>query len=467
MKILKNKLELYAVTANHSTIDHIRAALEGGITALQLRCKNADPSYLHPLAVQTVELCRQYGALCILNDNVQLAKECGFDGVHLGQSDMSPLQAREILGKNAVIGVTVKNVQQALQAQRDGADYLGCGAAFATQTKADTYVIDHQIYRDIISAVSIPVVAIGGIDQNNVLSLAGLGLAGVAVSGGIFVANNINTAARRLTYKAKAAVSPPTALTIAGSDSSGGAGIQADIKTMLANGVYASCAITAMTAQNTMGVYGIQSATPDFLAAQIDSVFEDIFPLAVKIGMLGSSSLTRVVCDRLQYHGAKNIVVDPVMVATSGAKLMEDENFAVLTQKLLPMALVTTPNIPEAEALTGISIHTRADMESAAKTIFDRYGCAALVKGGHSIEDASDVLYNGSFTWFKDKRIECNNTHGTGCTLSSAIASNLAKGYNLVYAIDLAKQYIRGALQNDLNLGFGSGPLNHGWRINE
>lgn len=462
---LKEKLMLYAVSANDTDMGQIISALEGGITCFQLRYKNTDPEKLLPLAEQIADICKTYGVPFIVNDNVHLAKYCGADGVHLGQSDMDPKQARQILGDNAIIGVTVKNVHQAQIACQDGADYLGCGAAFSTLTKSDTSLIDHQIYRDITSAVDIPVVAIGGIDDQNALSLSGYGLAGLAVSGGIFGADDICAAAHRLCRKAKAIVSPPSALTIAGSDSSGGAGIQADIKTMLANGVYASSAITAMTAQNTKGVYQIQMSTPEFLAAQIDSVFEDIFPMAVKTGMLGNGALTQVVCDRLKYHGAQNIVVDPVMVATSGARLMEDQNFTALTTLLLPMAKVVTPNIPEAQALTGLAINTRADMEIAAKAIYDRYGCAALVKGGHSIQDASDVLYDGCFTWFEGKRIDCQNTHGTGCTLSSAIASNLAKGYNLVMAIELAKQYISGALQNDMNLGFGSGPLNHGWRI--
>jgi len=253
-----------------------------------------------------------------------------------------------------------------------------------------------------------------------------------------------------------------TALTIAGSDSSGGAGIQADIKTMTMNGVYAMSAITALTAQNTTGVRGILESAPDFLKQQIDAVFEDIYPDAVKIGMVASGDLIRVIADRLKHYDAKNIVVDPVMVATSGSVLMKSEALRTLREELLALCTVATPNIPEAEQLSGMTIRSKKDMEQAAKILADACHCAILLKGGHAIEDANDLLFqNGEMIWFQGKRIHNPNTHGTGCTLSSAIAANLAKGMALDTSIRRAKNYISGALQDGMDLGHSSGPLNH------
>ena len=274
-----------------------------------------------------------------------------------------------------------------------------------------------------------------------------------------------------------------TVLSIAGSDSSGGAGIQADLKTMTMNGVYGMTAITALTAQNTTGVTGILEVTPEFLKQQLDAVFEDIFPDAVKIGMVSSSELIKIIAERLRFYGAKNIVVDPVMVATSGSKLLQDEAITTLTSYLLPMATVTTPNIPEAEILSGMEIKTVAQMQEAAELIGRKYNCAVLLKGGHAVNDANDLLYkredsnsdkgkideagteNSKFIWFEGKRINNPNTHGTGCTLSSAIASNLAKGLKLEDAVRKSKEYISGALSAMLDLGKGSGPMMHNFDL--
>ncbi len=255
-----------------------------------------------------------------------------------------------------------------------------------------------------------------------------------------------------------------TALTIAGSDSSGGAGIQADLKTMLANGVYGMSAITALTAQNTTGVEAISEVSPEFLGQQLDAVFTDIFPDAVKTGMVANAKLIDIIAERLNFYKAKNIVVDPVMIATSGARLISENAITVLKEKLLPLAAVVTPNIPESEVMSGMRISNKLDMEQAAKYIGERYGCSVLLKGGHSISDANDLLYeNGEMTWFEGVRINNPNTHGTGCTLSSAIASNLAKGYDLKQSVKLAKEYISGALSVMLDLGKGSGPMHHGY----
>ena len=255
-----------------------------------------------------------------------------------------------------------------------------------------------------------------------------------------------------------------TALSIAGSDPSGGAGIQADMKTMTMNGVYAMTAITALTAQNTTGVTAIMEVTPLFLQQQLDAVFQDIWPDAVKVGMVSSPELAAVIAQRLEMYAAVNIVVDPVMVATSGSALIQGSAVSLMREKLFPLATVITPNIPEAEALSGLSIHTETDMERAAKAIGESCGCAVLCKGGHSVNDANDLLYDhGTFTWFAGKRIQNPNTHGTGCTLSSAIAANLAKGLELKAAIEKAKAYLSGALAAMLDLGKGSGPLDHAY----
>ncbi len=255
-----------------------------------------------------------------------------------------------------------------------------------------------------------------------------------------------------------------TALSIAGSDSCGGAGIQADIKTITLNGVYAMSAITALTAQNTTGVRAIEEVSPEFLRHQIDAVFEDIPPDAVKIGMVSSAALIETIAERLNFYRADNIVVDPVMVATSGARLIADEAVQTLKQSLLPLAVVITPNIPEAEVLADMKITDRDSMAEAAEIIGRRYGAAVLVKGGHSIHDATDILCrDGILTTFEGKRIDNPNTHGTGCTLSSAIAANLAKGYPIEEAVRKAKAYISGALGAMLNLGKGSGPMDHGF----
>ncbi|MCR5032359.1 MAG: bifunctional hydroxymethylpyrimidine kinase/phosphomethylpyrimidine kinase [Lachnospiraceae bacterium] len=259
-----------------------------------------------------------------------------------------------------------------------------------------------------------------------------------------------------------------TVLTIAGSDCSGGAGIQADLKTMLANGVYGMSAITALTAQNTTGVSAIMEVTPDFLGKQLDMIFTDINPDAVKIGMVADTALIRVIREKLQFYRAENIVVDPVMVATSGAKLIAEDAVEALKEELFPLASVLTPNIPEAECICGNQIPDIEAMKDAARQIGARFGCSVLVKGGHSINDATDVLYDrkeGNIHLFSGRRINNPNTHGTGCTLSSAIASNLAKGREMEKEGEMAKEYISGALESGLDLGKGSGPLDHGYRL--
>lgn len=470
MKLDKEALLLYAVTDRAWTgkltlKEQVESALKGGATCIQLREKELEYSEFLAEAVEMAELCRKYNVPFIVNDNIEIAVKSGADGVHIGQEDMNPSDVRKIVGKNMIVGVSVSNREEAERAIAAGADYLGVGAVFATSTKADAYALSPKILKEICGKSSVPVVAIGGINKDNIHKLTGCGADGVALVSAIFGADDIETECRRLYSLSRAMVKGTTlktALSVAGSDCSGGAGIQADIKTMTMNGVYAMTAITALTAQNTTGVSGIAETAPDFLKLQIDSVFSDIRPNAVKIGMVSDSKLIEVIAERLTVYNAENIVVDPVMVATSGSRLISLNAVKALEELLLPIADIVTPNIPEAEILSGMEIHDEKDMCSAARRIGEKFGCAVLLKGGHSVNDANDLLYkNGELKWFCSPRIDNPNTHGTGCTLSSTIAANLAKGYSAETAIEKAKEYLTKALSARLNLGRGSGPLNH------
>ena len=471
---IKKMLALYAVTdrswtGRQTLYEQIESALKGGVTCVQLREKKLSREEFLAEAAEVKKLCDRYEVPLIINDDVEIALKCGAAGVHVGQSDARPEEIRQKAGKDFIIGVTAKTVSQAEDAWKGGADYLGVGAMFATTTKTDTYTIPHETVFHMKEKMPLPIVVIGGITPENLESLSSIPLDGAALAGGIFSADNIEERCKTLRKSLEQmTASVKTALTIAGSDSSGGAGIQADLKTMLANNVFGMSAITALTAQNTTGVQGIFPVSPEFLALQIDSVFTDIYPDAVKIGMISNKELMEVIIQKLSQYKAKNIVVDPVITATSGAKLLaagngpEDPVLATLKTKLLPLADLATPNIPEAEILSGIPIHSASDMEQAARIIQDACGCNVLIKGGHSINDSNDfLLEQGCGTWLSGRRISNPNTHGTGCTLSSAIASNLAKGQTLYDAVFHAKKYIEAALSKMLDLGSGSGPLNH------
>ncbi len=478
MKFNEKMLLLYAVTdrswvGKQTLLEQIEDALKGGATIVQLREKNMDEESFIKEAIQVQNLCHKYNVPLIINDNVAVALKSGADGVHVGIEDTPVAEIRKRVPSDFIIGATCKTVEQAKIAEAAGADYMGVGAVFPSPTKNNAVRITNEQLHEIVSSVSIPAVAIGGINYNNICELRGSSVSGVAVVSSIFGAENIENATALLKERVKSVIGGKTmkmktALTIAGSDCSGGAGIQADLKTMTMNGVYAMSAVTALTAQNTTGVRAIQESTPDFLKQQIDAIFEDIWPDAVKIGMVASSELIHVIADRLKYYNAKNVVIDPVMVATSGSSLMKTDAVQTLIEELLPLSTLVTPNIPEAQVLSGLSIKTKEDMEIAAKQIGDNYHCAVLLKGGHSINDANDLLYaNRELCWFEGKRINNPNTHGTGCTLSSAIAANLAKGFSLVESVQRAKNYISGALAAMLNLGQGSGPINHAFDLQD
>lgn len=475
MKCNREMMKLYGVTDRswlgaRTLYEQVEDAIKGGATIIQLREKKMPEEEFLQEARELKILCNAYKIPFIINDNISVALAMDADGVHLGQGDMELKQAREILGPDKIIGVSAHNVEEAVQAEKNGADYLGAGAVFSTASKADVTSLSMETLKEICEAVSIPVVAIGGISEENMDQLKGTGISGVAVISALFAQADVCQAATRLCEKLSYIIEKgkkrKTALTIAGSDSSGGAGIQADIKTMIANGVYAMSAITALTAQNTLGVSGIMEVTPEFLGQQMDCIFTDIRPDAVKIGMVSSGELISVIAEKLIQYQAENIVVDPVMVSTSGSRLISEEAVEMLKKKLLPLATVLTPNIPEAQVLLGTEIKTPEDMERSAKKIGEKYHCAVLLKGGHQLNDANDYLWQaGQGRWFMGKRIHNPNTHGTGCTLSSAIASNLAKGYSLETSVQKAKEYLSGALQAMLNLGAGSGPMDHGFGI--
>ena len=475
MKLDKKDVLLYAVTDFHdlkgkTLSQSVEEAILGGATMIQLREKQLDQEALKEEALIIKEICQKYQIPFIINDDVQLCQQLDLDGVHIGQDDLSLKEARRILGEDKIIGVSAHNVEEAKLAYENGASYLGVGAMFTTQTKTNVVQTSLKTLQDICESVDIPVVAIGGISKNNIQQLAGTKISGVALVSAIFGSDHIKEETQLLKEKVNRLINQkiPACLTIAGSDSSGGAGIQADIKTMLANRVYAMSAITALTAQNTTGVSAIMEVTPEFLKEQLDSIFSDIYPQAVKIGMVSNKELIIAIADKLKEYQARNIVVDPVMVATSGAKLISDEAITTLKEYLLPLATVLTPNIPEAEVLARMTIENEEDMIKAAKVIGDNYHCAVLVKGGHSINDANDLLYeNGHVQWFKGKRIDNSNTHGTGCTLSSAIASYLSRGYTLQESVKNAKNYISGALASMLDLGNGSGPMDHGYVLDK
>lgn len=252
-------------------------------------------------------------------------------------------------------------------------------------------------------------------------------------------------------------------LTIAGTDPTGGAGAQADLKTFAAHKMYGMSVITALVAQNTQGVYATVESTPEFVAQQMDAVFTDIVPDAVKIGMVSNKEIIKIIAQKLKEYQVKKLVVDPVMVATSGGKLLEDDAIETLKKEFFPIATVITPNIPETEILCGHTITAAKDMETAAEKLSQEFHCAVMCKGGHLVETANDYLYEEGIggQWLKGTRIDNPNTHGTGCTLSSAIACELAEGHPLPEAVALAKEYLTGALAAQLNLGKGSGPLDH------
>lgn len=466
---IRSALALYAVTdrtwtQNKSIAEQVESVILGGATMVQVREKELSASAFETVARSIQRITKQHHIPLIINDDVTLAKCIDAEGVHIGQNDQALKTARLLLGPNKIIGVSVQTVEQALCAEREGADYLGVGAVFETGSKADADKVSLNVLKAICKSVSIPVVAIGGIHADNMHHLYGTGLAGISVISALFASDDPLKSAQNLKLKSKNLhfKTPKKILTIAGSDSSGGAGIQADLKTIEAHGMYGMTVITALTAQNTLGVDGIFETSPEFVKAQLEAIYNDMPPDAVKIGMVANPEIIKVISDFLKTHPTPYVIFDPVMVSTSGSKLISDAARDVLVQMLMPLADCITPNIAEAELLCGFSIENEADMRRAAETLSHKINTQLLIKGGHLKSSSNDLLYyKGSPKWFKGPRVNTDNTHGTGCTLSTAIACHLAATGDLEVSIARAKDFVSEALLAGLDIGKGSGPLWH------
>ncbi|WXR61030.1 bifunctional hydroxymethylpyrimidine kinase/phosphomethylpyrimidine kinase [Peptostreptococcaceae bacterium AGR-M142] len=470
---LKNlDLSLYLVTnrnMNQNPIEQqVEEAIIGGVTFVQLREKDIDDLEFLKIAKKVKKVTDKYDIPLVMNDNIKIAKEIDCHGVHLGQKDMDIKEARKILGEDKIIGISVSNLDQALYAYENGADYLGVGAVFNTSTKMNTNDLKIDTLKSITSNINIPIVAIGGINKDNLDKLVDTNIDGIAVVSAILKSKDIKNASKILKkqFINLNKDNIKKVLSIAGSDCSGGAGIEADIKTITAHKCYASTVITALTAQNTTGVYGILDSNKDFIRNQLDCVFKDIYPDSVKIGMISSKDIMEVICEKLKEYNVDNIVLDPVMVSTSKYSLSKNITVDDFYNKIFKYANLITPNLKEASLLCGFEIKTKEDMKKACIEISKRYNNAILIKGGHSKEDANDLLYkDNKFTWYKSKRVENQNNHGTGCTLSSSIACNIAKNYSIEKSVYLSKEYVKEALKVNMNIGKGNGPLNHFYNI--
>ena len=487
-------LSLYLVTDRHLSGGRdmawiVREAVAGGVTMVQLREKDCSTAEFIALARELKATLRPLGIPLIINDRIDVALAVDADGVHIGQSDMPYETARALLGKEKIIGLSVETMDEVLAANALDVNYIGISPIYATPTKTDTLtpfglegieeVMQHSRHR---------CVAIGGMNRNTVGEVIARGVEGVAVVSAIVSAESPRAASaelaaiisdnrtehpQRTENPEKSASNPQLkkVLTIAGSDSGGGAGIQADIKSISANGCFAASAITAITAQNTLGVNAVEGLSIDIIEGQIEAVLSDIGADSVKIGMLHSTEVVQCVARMLRKYAITNVVLDPVMVSTSGHKLIEDSAIEVLKSKLMPMVRVVTPNIPEAEILLGETISKQGDLPGAARRLAEMYGVSVLLKAGHLVDDELiDIFYNretDEAIELRARRVDTRNTHGTGCTLSSAFAAQLAKGLPLTEAARAAKRYINQAIIHgaDQNIGHGHGPVNHFYNL--
>ncbi|KNY06567.1 thiamine-phosphate pyrophosphorylase [Microbacterium sp. GCS4] len=471
-------LSLYLVTdpvlcGDRGVVETVRRAVDGGVRIVQLRDKQATDA---EITVQLVELSEAIDgrALLLVNDRLDAAlaaRSLGarVDGVHLGQGDASVLRARAELGPDALIGLTANTLEHlaAVAALPSGTvDYLGVGVIRPTSTKPDhPPALGVEGFRAIAVASPLPCVAIGGVGIDDVATLRRVGAAGVAVVSALCAAPDPASAAAAFLSEWRSA-GIPRVLSIAGSDPSGGAGIQADLKSIAANGGYGMAAVTALTAQNTQGVRDVHVPPADFLRAQLDAISEDIVVDAVKIGMLADADVIRVVADWLDAVHPPIVVLDPVMVATSGDRLLDADAESALA-RLLARAHLVTPNLPELAVLTGRAVDGWDDALTAAQDLSQRIGVAVLVKGGHLPgDDVPDALVDasrGGLREFGGTRISTENTHGTGCSLSAALATRLARGDGPVDAVSSARDWLRGSLRASgaLHVGRGRGPVNH------
>lgn len=457
---------LYFITPGGSAeriVAATRAALRGGARTVQYRDKARPAAAQVELARTLGALCREAGALFIVNDDPQVARDGGADGVHLGQGDGDVAAARAVLGAGRIVGVSTRTVEMARRAAADGADYIGLGAMYPTGSKDDAVLVGVGRLREVRAAVSLPIVAIGGISYSNAGEVIDAGADAVAVMSAVAGDPQPVLAARELAllFRRRHA-GTARVLTIAGSDSGGGAGIQADLKVITLLGAFGMSAITALTAQNTLGVAGVHPVPADFVRRQAELVLDDIGADVVKTGMLFSAEVVAMTAGLLAERGLA-AVVDPVMIAKGGAALLRDEAVAAVRDLLLPQTFLLTPNLPEAEALTGLRIDSLETMAAAGRRLQELGARHVLVKGGHLENDATDLLLlaGGETLTLPGTRVATASTHGTGCSYAAALAALLARGLALPDAAATAKRFIAAAIAAAVPLGHGHGPVNH------
>lgn len=446
--------------------ERVCQALRGGVSVLQYRAKGKEHDACLSEGHELKRLCAGYGAAFIVNDDVHLAKELDADGVHLGQDDGTVAEARAVLGADKIIGKSTHNLEEALRAEKDGADYIGFGAMYPTESKAISHMPGTAGLAEIRKQIKIPVVAIGGITAGNACRVIEAGADALAVISSVLSSPrpDISVAELALFFNRVRPFPRGAVLSLAGSDSGGGAGIQADIKTITLLGSYAASVLTALTAQNTRGVSSIHGLPPSFVLDQLDTVLSDIPIDVIKTGMLHTPAIISAVAERLRERKLMiPLVIDPVMVAKGGAALLEREAVQVFCDQLLPQAYLLTPNIPETERLLGRAIRTEQEMEQAARDLHAQGAANVLVKGGHMTGRQSvDILFDGSQCHvFSSERFFTSNTHGTGCSYASSIATFLAQGEPLLQAVEKAKKFISAAIRLARPLGKGHSPVNH------
>jgi hydroxymethylpyrimidine kinase/phosphomethylpyrimidine kinase/thiamine-phosphate diphosphorylase len=458
---------VYLITdQGDNLVERVRSALRGGVTLLQYRAKNKDPDLCRREGAELKDLCREFGVSFIVNDDLHLARDLDADGVHLGQDDGDIAAARAFLGPDRIVGASTHNLEEALRAEQEGADYIGFGAMYPSSSKAVVQMPGIAGLSVVKERVRLPVVAIGGITTGNACRVIDAGADALAVISSVLSGPRpeMTVAELKLLFNRKRPWPRGAVLTVAGSDSGGGAGIQADLKTITLLGSYGASVLTALTAQNTRGVASIHGLPPSFVADQLDAVLSDIPIDVIKTGMLHTAAVITTLAERLaERRTILPLIVDPVMIAKGGASLLDRDAVRALSELLLPDAYLVTPNIPEAERLLGMAIRTEADMEEAARRLHALGPANVLIKGGHLTgPHSTDILFNGQeYHRIAADRIFTCNTHGTGCTFSSAIAAFLARGEPLRTALERAKEFVTTAIRLARPLGKGHSPVNH------
>ncbi|MCD6581953.1 MAG: bifunctional hydroxymethylpyrimidine kinase/phosphomethylpyrimidine kinase [Desulfuromusa sp.] len=457
---------LYLITDDNQDgklLTKVEEALTGGAKVVQYRAKEIRPDERREMVEKLKTLCHEHEAQLIINDLPELAHDIDADGVHLGQDDMSIAQARQILGHKKLIGVSTHSVDEALKAEAHGADYIAIGSIFPTDSKENTNLVGLKTLSKVRKAVLIPVVAIGGITPEGAFEALDAGADAIAVISGIMADADPARAAKEysLLFNRNNPAPNGRVLTVAGSDSSGGAGIQADIKTITLLGSYASSVLTALTAQNTLGVIDTYMVHTDFVIKQLEAVLDDIGTDTIKTGMLSWGGIVSRVAKTIEDRSLL-AVVDPVMIAKGGESLLDKEAHDSLISRLLPQSYLLTPNLPEVEVMTGIEPRTVGEMIEAGRSLQELGARNVLIKGGHLSGDATDVLLMGDTEHqLRSPRFDTINTHGTGCTLSAAIATFLAQGYPLKRAVERGKRFVSLAIEHSVQIGRGHGPVNH------